>query len=540
MFAPAFMRIGGQAGRVWPCLLMIMAAVLAGPSTRATTPDQAPPKAVTTADPGIPVDELKLMLLPLTKGELEVEAAAWRDLLKAKVAEISRHELDVKQKKQQISQAKQDASEAEKAKREAEKTAEEVEETLSSGAEIEAEAGSEQPPDVSANAQGKTDEEELSAEEAAALKAAAEAEARRKEAEKAAAEAEAEAHKADKEDTLEELTALREQRVSLTDRTNAVIDALESKGGDVKELRLYVNAVSGLTPSVDVTDVGGTWIAIRGWFTSKEGGQRWGRNITLFIITLLVSYVVSRAVGSATGKAMMVARSTSVLLKEFMVKIVRRTVFFVGFVIALSMLEVPIAPFLAVIGAAGLVIGLALQGTLSNFASGIMILLHRPFDVGDVVKAADVAGTVESMSVLSTTIKTFDNQRMIVPNNSIWGGVVTNVTGLPTRRVDMVFGIGYGDDINRTQRVLEDIVNKHPLVLEDPEPTIRLHELGDSSVNFVVRPWVRTEDYWKVYWEITRAVKEQFDAKGISIPFPQRDVHVYHETAPSTLGVDAS
>jgi small conductance mechanosensitive channel len=507
MFVSEFMQIGRGAGRVWPCLLMILAAVGSRPSAYATTPDEAPPKAVTTADPQIPVDELKLMLLPLTKQELEIEAAAWRDLLKAKVAEISRRELDVRQKKQRISQAKQEAGEAEKAKREAETTGEQV-------------------PGVSVEAEGDTTGAELSAEEAAALKTAA--------------EAKAEALKADKEDALQELTALRAQRVALADRADAVIDALEDKGGDAKELRLYVNTVSGLTPSVDVTDVGGTWIAIRGWLTSKEGGHRWARNIILFIVTLLISYVISRVVGTATGKALTVARSTSVLLKDFMVKIVRRTVFFVGFVIALSMLEVPIAPFLAVIGAAGLVIGLALQGTLSNFASGIMILLHRPFDVGDVVKAADVAGTVESMSVLSTTIKTFDNQRMILPNNAIWGGVITNVTGLPTRRVDMVFGIGYGDDIAKAQRVLEEIVSKHPLVLEDPKPTIRVHELGDSSVNFVVRPWVRTEDYWKVYWEITRAVKEQFDATGITIPFPQRDVHVHHETAPSPLGVDAS
>jgi small conductance mechanosensitive channel len=206
--------------------------------------------------------------------------------------------------------------------------------------------------------------------------------------------------------------------------------------------------------------------------------------------------------------------------------LVRRTVFFVGLVVALSMIEVPIAPFLAAIGGAALVIGLALQGTLSNFASGIMILLHRPFDVGDCISAGGVSGKVDSMSVLSTEVRTFDNQRVVIPNNAIWGGVITNVTGLPTRRVDMVFGIGYGDDIDHVQRVLEETVKAHPLVLAEPAPNVKVHELGDSSVNFIVRPWTKTADYWTVYWDLMAEVKRRFDAEGISIPFPQRDVHI--------------
>jgi len=191
------------------------------------------------------------------------------------------------------------------------------------------------------------------------------------------------------------------------------------------------------------------------------------------------------------------------------------------------MLEVKLAPVLAIIGAAGFVVAFALQGTLSNFASGLMILAYRPFDVGDVVNTGGVAGTVESMNLVSTTIKSFDNQHIVVPNNSIWGGVITNVTGKPIRRVDMVFGISYSDDIGKAIEVMETILKEHPLILADPPITVKLHELGDSSLNFICRPWVKTADYWTVYWDVTRAVKERFDAAGISIPFPQRDVHVH-------------
>jgi small conductance mechanosensitive channel len=200
----------------------------------------------------------------------------------------------------------------------------------------------------------------------------------------------------------------------------------------------------------------------------------------------------------------------------------------IGFVVALSALEVNIAPLLAAIGAAGFVIGLALQGTLSNFASGLLILFYRPFDVGDVIDAGGVSGIVDSVSLVSTHVRTFDNKMMIVPNNDIWGGTITNATASETRRVDMVFGIGYDDDVDIAKGILERIVSEHPLVLDDPAPVIQLNELGDSSVNFICRPWAKNTDYWKVYWDITRSVKQEFDRTGISIPFPQRDVHLHH------------
>jgi small conductance mechanosensitive channel len=229
------------------------------------------------------------------------------------------------------------------------------------------------------------------------------------------------------------------------------------------------------------------------------------------------------------------SRRASALMKDFVSKSARRITLVVGLVVAASALEVNVGPVLAIIGGASLVVAFALQDTLGNFASGLLILLYQPFDVGDVIDAGGVSGKVDSMNLVSTHIKTFDNKSMFVPNNTIWGGVITNATGTYQRRIDMMFGIGYADDTDKAQAILEDIVASHELVLKDPEPVIQLHELADSSVNFVCRPWVQTADYWTVYWDITREVKKRFDAEGVSIPFPQRDVHIYHESPTAEL-----
>jgi len=204
----------------------------------------------------------------------------------------------------------------------------------------------------------------------------------------------------------------------------------------------------------------------------------------------------------------------------------RRLVLAVGVIIGLAALEVNIGPLLAVIGAAGFVIAFALQDSLGNFASGILIMVFKPFDVGDLVEVGGVLGKVKSMNLLSVLIHTPDNKAVIIPNNNIWSDTITNVTGTDSRRVDLVFGIGYGDDIETAQNIMEQVVSEHPLVLKDPAPVVRVHALADSSVNFVCRPWVKTDDYWDVYWDVTRAVKERFDAGGVSIPFPQQDIHV--------------
>jgi small conductance mechanosensitive channel len=201
----------------------------------------------------------------------------------------------------------------------------------------------------------------------------------------------------------------------------------------------------------------------------------------------------------------------------------------IGLLVAISQVGIEIGPLLAGLGIAGFVIGFALQDSLSNFAAGAMILMYRPFDVGDVIEAAGVSGAVREMSLVSTTIHTFDNQTLIVPNTKLWGDVIRNVTAQRTRRIDLTVMTAYAEDVDRVDAVLRDIVSGHEKVLAAPTPLIEVHRLADSGVEFVVRPWVKTEDYWPTYWALTREIKRRFDREGISIPFPQRDVHHHYE-----------
>jgi small conductance mechanosensitive channel len=266
------------------------------------------------------------------------------------------------------------------------------------------------------------------------------------------------------------------------------------------------------------------------WNVIIEGGPDLIFKVLLFIIIIYgffkIANIVQRIIERGLAKSHL---KLSELLRRMMVSIVRNFIIVLGILIALSQVGISLGPLLAGLGVVGFVIGFSLQDTLSNFAAGMMILIYRPFDVGDLIVAGGVSGKVNHMSLVNTTVLTLDNQTILIPNNKIWGDVVKNVTAQTMRRVDLMFGISYGDDIPKTERVLQEILDSHDKVLAEPEPIIRLHELADSSVNFVVRPWVDTDDYWDVYWDITRSVKIRFDEEGISIPFPQRDVHVYNQ-----------
>ncbi len=331
-----------------------------------------------------------------------------------------------------------------------------------------------------------------------------------------------------KTELLNQASQLREVRAAIIARIEKVIKSYEKKGGDAAEQQQYIGAVSGI--EVDVTDATGAWITVKNWLTSKEGGIKYGLNIVRFLVTLLVFWIVTAIVAGVARRAVKRIKNTSALLQHFLVGITRKTIMVVGLVVAVSQLGVDIGPLVAAIGAAGLVVGFALQGTLSNFASGIMILFYRPFDVGDWINVAGVSGKVDSMTLVSTSITSADNQAIVVPNNSIWNGVITNVTGNRTRRVDLTIGVSYNDDLDKTWKVLEEVVKAHPLVLDDPALNIQVANLGDSSVDFIVRPWCKTEDYWTVLWDLTKQIKQRLDAEGISIPFPQRDIHVHQHS----------
>jgi small conductance mechanosensitive channel len=248
--------------------------------------------------------------------------------------------------------------------------------------------------------------------------------------------------------------------------------------------------------------------------------------IVIFFIGKWLSGMLSRAVGSAMRRA-----KTDEMLVKFVGNLVYAAL--VAFVIlaALAQLGIQTTSFIAVLGAAGLAVGLALQGSLSNFAAGVMLIVFRPFKVGDFIEAAGTSGVVEEIMIFSTKLRSPDNKQLYVPNGSILSGTIVNYSANDQRRVDLVFGCGYGDDIKKAKALLEAIVADNALVLEDPAPTIGVLELGDNSVNFAVRPWVKTPDYGNARFQITEAVKQRFDEAGISIPFPQRDVHLIQNEA---------
>jgi small conductance mechanosensitive channel len=220
-------------------------------------------------------------------------------------------------------------------------------------------------------------------------------------------------------------------------------------------------------------------------------------------------------------------RNIDALLASFTSNIAYVTLVAFVIIAALSQLGIQTTSFVAIIGAAGLAIGLSLQSSLSNFASGVMIIAFRPFKVGDFIEAGGIAGVVEGIQIFSTQMRTGDNKQIIVPNSNITGSNITNYSAKDTRRVDMVFGIGYDDDIKKAKDILTKLLEEDERILKDPTPVVAVSELADSSVNFVVRPWVKTDDFWNVKFDYTEAVKLTFDKEGISIPYPQQDVHLH-------------
>ena len=260
--------------------------------------------------------------------------------------------------------------------------------------------------------------------------------------------------------------------------------------------------------------------------TLQTTGVEFGINL----ITALLIFFVGRWIISIVVKALrnlMRKSSVDATLERFICNLVRIALLVVVIIAAIGQLGVQTTSLLAVMGAAGLAVGLALQGSLSNFAAGVLIVLFRPYKVGDYVEAAGVSGTIEEVQILTTVMKTPDNKRIIVPNSQIMGSIITNYSANDTRRVDMTFGVGYGDDLDLVHKELRALVDADDRILKDPEVTIKVHTLADSSVNFVVRPWVKTADYWGVYFDLTENVKKRFDEVGISIPFPQQDVHLH-------------
>ena len=369
-----------------------------------------------------------------------------------------------------------------------------------------------------------------------------------KKAEKIAAElvaAETATAKADKEldlaATEEAKTAGQEALTKAEANEKAALNALKAVVSELSAAKVDAEKFQQMliergVVTADSMSVGAAAGAAKKWAEMAkdwviEKGPGMAISALVFLLILLVFRWLGRLFGKVTDKALSRSRlKVSTLLREFFVGIVRKTFFVLGLIIALGYVGINMGPVLAGIGVVGFVVGFALQDTLGNFAAGIMILLYRPYDVGDVITTGAGTGKVQAMSLVSTTIHTPDNQKTIIPNSAIWGGTITNITAMPTRRVDLTIGVGYGDDLDKTAKVLTEVVTAHEKVHADPAPTIRVANLGDSSVDFVVRPWCNTSDYWDVYFDLHLQIKQRLDAEGISIPFPQRDVHIYQET----------
>jgi small conductance mechanosensitive channel len=251
-----------------------------------------------------------------------------------------------------------------------------------------------------------------------------------------------------------------------------------------------------------------------------------GKAVVIFYVGKLLVRLLLKTISKIMHK-----QEVDDTLESFILSLSRIILMLFVIIATVGALGIQTTSFIAVLGAAGLAIGLALQGSLSNFASGVLIVLFRPYKVGDFVEAAGISGVVVHVEILTTIFKTGDNKQVIVPNGQVLGSVITNYSAHDTRRVDMVIGVSYEDDLDKVRATLEELIAADDRVLAEPAHKIAVSELADSSVNFIVRPWVKSEDYWGVKFDMTEAIKKRFDAEGISFPYPQQDVHLYKASA---------
>ena len=248
-------------------------------------------------------------------------------------------------------------------------------------------------------------------------------------------------------------------------------------------------------------------------------------NIALAIAIFIVGRWLANTLTDVVVRLLKKSRMDDMLI-SFVASITKTILLLFVAIAALNKLGIDTTSLIALLGAAGLAVGLALQNSLQNFAAGVMLIVFRPFKAGDFVELAGVAGVVENIGIFSSVLRTGDNRELIIPNGAIYGGIITNYSARSTRRVDMVFGVDYDDDLKAAKELLRAIILADDRVLSDPEPVVAVSELADFSVNFIVRPWVKSADYWPVLWDTTEKVKLEFDAQGLSIPYPQMDIHM--------------
>jgi len=313
-------------------------------------------------------------------------------------------------------------------------------------------------------------------------------------------------------------------------RLTSVVTMLERLDGDTLAMRrVLIEKSGGLALSlVDTAMInvvlGETQDRLVDWFSVN--GASTLLSAILFVGILILARSLAGLSKRLTERALRHSdQSISQLLKETLISMAGTVVFLIGLLVALAQVGVSVTPMIAGLGVVGFIVGFALQDTLSNFASGAMILAYRPFDTGDFIAAGEAEGTVLKMNLVNTTIVTVENKVLIIPNSKIWGGVIMNVTGQKLRRTDIIYRVSYSDDVDLVQGILEELIDADERWLDDPEPLVRLKQYSESSIDFMVRAYAKTDEYWEAVWALNKAVKKRFDAEGITIPFPQREVH---------------
>lgn len=553
---------------------------------------------ITTEDPEIPVDELKLLVMPLTLPELETEAGAWMALLRSKVEEISSAELAIKRQNRQARQSREAVDAIEKAQvaleeaqeaqrgaapgspeyEEATRKVEQAQEALEKAQEavgeaVEAKEALEEDEDAQEAIEaaleedeegeepivdlGETPDVEDAEEAAAALEEAAAAleetvedeseqtvegegveegtvagaddlETEEELEEKSEAletiseqlEESAEATSDVKQQLVANVTELQEDRTAIIDRFKVILDEIEEKGGEVDSYKTYINAVNNI--EIDVTDTEGLGVRILGWIKSDEGGKRWGINIGKFLGIIVASFVISKILSMISSKTL-AQLGASQLLREFFVMVIERGGVTIGFLLALTALEVSLGPVLAVLGGASFVLAFALQSNLGNLASGLMIMLNKPFDIGDEVKVSGIWGSVHSISLASTTIKGFQRQMITIPNNTIWGGIIENMTpgsGDSIRGGSFLIRCPLNQNIRQVQDILKDVLLSHPKVLKDPGPGVFPWQFEEYFVSLYVSYKSTINDFWYVWMDVIPMIQERFQQEGIQVALP--------------------
>ncbi|AFY40095.1 MscS Mechanosensitive ion channel [[Leptolyngbya] sp. PCC 7376] len=557
-------------------------------------------QAITAENSEIPLDQLKFLVQPLLLEELEVEAAAWLMLLKAKVQEKADAEIAIK-RRNEITDTKEEAVEsietaeklleqAQQAKENAEvgtpeydnaiKKVEEAEAALAEARaavtevieaqeelqedeasqkaiekaeeiveEKEAEESGETPPPSDDNSEAiEVDKESLETLGEAQETLDEIAEEEKDEAELLQDDAKLEEEEEilqeiaeDIEDSAEEeaelkqelvkgVTELQEEQTAIADRLEVVLDEMDAKGGDSTSYRTYIKAVSTL--EIDVTDTSGLGVRIQGWLASEEGGLRWAKNIAVFLVVLAISVAITQALAVALDKSLKKFGNTSNLLREFSVMTVKRGGIVLGILLGLTALEVSLGPVLALVGGASFILAFALQSNLGNFASGLLLLTTKPFDVGDEIQVAGYWAFVRSITLANTKLQGFDGSIITIPNNTVWGGNIVNHTHSDMRKLTLNINVKFVDDLEKVKNMWFEIASDEPRVERHYWFPYNSH--FDSHVSITLGSWTKTEEYWEMYIVMLLKLQKRLDELNIELTTPIQDIRIQQLSSGTT------